>query len=133
MLLMLNHTVPCNAGERVNHETIKAAIMREAVSQGVSPKLAIGVATVESGLNPSARGSKGEIGLFQLLPSNIRAGSGKSTSDLIREGIKELKYWQTHCPSTEDYTFVNCYNQGLRHPKYPKLFPYYRKVMQAMR
>jgi len=54
-------------------------ITQEANSQGVPPSLALAVAQQESGMNPSATGQSGEIGLFQLLPSSF---PGFSTSDL---------------------------------------------------
>lgn len=137
LLFILLYSVSCTAhsstGARHDKYYIKNLIMLEAITQGVPVDLAISVATVESSLNPNAVGSKGELGLFQLLPSHIRSGSHASTRELIKEGIKEIKYWQTHCPTKENYTYVICYNGGFRHPKYPYFHPYYTKVMQAMR
>lgn len=45
-------------------------ILSAASAAGINPpQLALEVAIQESGLNPNARGSNGEIGIFQLLPS----------------------------------------------------------------
>jgi hypothetical protein len=52
-----------------------------APSYGVPPSLAQAVAQKESGLNPNAVGSAGEIGLFQVKPSTA-AQFGFSASDL---------------------------------------------------
>lgn len=54
-------------------------ITQEAQSQGVPPNLAVAVATQESGINQGAVGSKGEIGVFQLMPSSF---PGQNISDL---------------------------------------------------
>lgn len=120
-------------GYAIDKETIKYLITIEAIHQGVDPNLSVGVATVESGLNPEARGSKGEIGLFQLLPRTTGKRTVKSVLPNIREGIRQIKFWQANCPTKEHETFIICYNQGYRHPKYPRLHPYYKKVMRAMK
>ena len=49
--------------------TIPQIIANAAAANGVPATLALEVAISESSLNPSARGSKGELGLFQLLPA----------------------------------------------------------------
>lgn len=48
---------------------------------GVDPSLALEVAITESSLNQNARGSKGEIGVFQILPATAQA-LGINPSDL---------------------------------------------------
>lgn len=108
---------------------VRSQIIAEATRQGLEPEIALAVATVESGLNPKAVGRAGEVGLFQLHPRYFRHVSTKQN---IRIGIKQLIYWREHCPTREGLEWVNCYNQGARHPKYPKLFPYYRKVVAVM-
>lgn len=50
-------------------------IVSTAQQFGVDPNLALAVAEQESGINQSARGAAGEIGIFQLLPSTA-AGLG---------------------------------------------------------
>src|SRR3954463_6379710 len=44
-------------------------LTREAEAQGLPPALADAVATVESGYDSNARGTAGEVGLMQILPS----------------------------------------------------------------
>jgi soluble lytic murein transglycosylase-like protein len=70
-----------------------STIEAEAQAQGVDPTLAVAVANQESGLNPSALGSSGEIGLFQLMPATA-ASLGVDPSDVsqnIQGGIRYLK------------------------------------------
>lgn len=103
-------------------------IEAEAIRQHFNPSIAVAVATVESNLDQNAVGSKGEIGVFQILP---RTYPGANLFDLktnIRLGIEHLKYWKRVCPTVEGISFVNCYNSGFRHPRYPFLRPYVRKV-----
>lgn len=67
-------------------------IIGEAQTQGVDPSLALEVATAESGLNQSARGSSGEIGVFQLMPGTA-AELGVDPNDLqqnIHGGVRYL-------------------------------------------
>lgn len=112
---------------------VTTLIRTEAKRQHFSPKIALAVATVESGLNQKAVGKAGELGVFQILP---RVSPGANLHDLktnIRVGIAHLKYWQLYCPTSNGIEFVNCYNSGYRHPKYPLLRPYVRKVALAMR
>lgn len=49
--------------------SIESQIRDTALKYNVPPDLALAVATAESGLDPNARGSSGEIGLFQLMPA----------------------------------------------------------------
>ncbi len=120
-------------GVKPNENTIKQAITVEAIYQGVNPKLALAVATVESGLNIRAVGSLGEKGLYQLMPTTHNKQALVDWKENIREGISQLRAWSTSCPTKENYTYIICFNGGFRHPYYPVLHPYYLKVMQAMR
>lgn len=52
-----------------NGLTIPQMIANTAQAAGVPPALAVQVAQQESGFNPNAVGSKGEQGLFQLMPT----------------------------------------------------------------
>jgi len=51
------------------HAGLSAQVRAAAREQGVPPDLADAVATVETGYNPFATGSSGEIGLMQILPA----------------------------------------------------------------
>ena len=63
-------------------------IAREAAREGLPAAIAEAVTAVESGYNPAAVGSSGEIGLMQLMPSTARMlGFTGSDSDLARPEI----------------------------------------------
>jgi soluble lytic murein transglycosylase-like protein len=73
--------------------SIAQAIFAEAQRQGVDPALALEVANAESGLNQSAVGAAGEIGVFQLMPATA-AQLGVNPYDLaqnIQGGITYLR------------------------------------------
>lgn len=120
------------SGLKLSKADIKFLIEREAIAQGFDPELAVAVAEVESSLNPHARGSRGEIGLFQLMPHIAAHMNDPGVEKQIKEAIRQLKYWQQACPVQENNTFVICYNSGYRRPRYPLLHPYYKKVVEAM-
>lgn len=109
----------------------------EARKQGVNERLAVAVAQVESNLNPRAKGSKGEIGLFQLMPyqgdnlwnqkNNIQLGL-----QILKGCLKNIMQDPKVKRDSPPYGVI-CYNQGpSRHPKYPLLHPYYKRVVAAM-
>jgi soluble lytic murein transglycosylase-like protein len=116
----------------------KAAIVSLIVSYanflGFDPQVAVAVATVESGLNPKALGTKGEVGLFQVMPQYVK---GFSKQDLlyprinIMVGIMKLKEEQEKCKHKDNINYLVCYNYGRTNAKrvrYPELFPYVVKV-----
>lgn len=73
--------------------SIPDQITQTALASGVPPSLALAVATQESGLNQSAVGSSGEIGVYQLMPATA-AGLGVNPADLtqnIQGGVTYLK------------------------------------------
>ncbi len=49
-----------------------ALITREAERRAVPPALAAAVASIESGWDPNARGSSGEVGLMQIMPATAQ-------------------------------------------------------------
>ena len=65
------------------HSSYRALIDKEAAGTGLAPEIADAVMAVESGYNPNAIGSVGEIGLMQILPSTARMlGFVGSNADL---------------------------------------------------
>jgi len=127
-----------NAGPRLDDceddsNDIEVAIAKEAIHQHFSVDVALAVAKVESGMKQSARGSRGEIGLFQIMPANANHMNILNVKNNIRRGIELLKEYESLCSDMGKY-YVICYNQGgNRRPKFPQLHPYYLHVSQAMR
>lgn len=71
---------------------VEQQIRAAAAAYGVPPELAVAVARVESGLNQNARGSSGEVGVFQLMPGTA-ADLGVNPYDLesnITGGVRYL-------------------------------------------
>lgn len=132
-MLGLNSMARCDVGVKDDTQVVKETIRIEAIAQNFSPTLAVSVATVESGLNPRALGRHGEIGLFQIMPYQIRKQDDHDIQGNTRRGIEILQYWRLHCPIREGLEYLVCYNGGYRHPKYPLLHPYYLHVMEQMR
>lgn len=109
------------------NETVKKEIRVTAKRYGIDPKLALAIARVESGFNPNAVGKLGEVGVFQLMPYNVCSKSN------VECGIRLLKQYRIECKDMGEAWFI-CYNNGVnRRPKHPKLFPYYKKVMLALK
>jgi len=72
------------AEEAMGRDFYVQMVMEEARKQGVPPALADAVAVVESGYNVMARGTSGEVGLMQILPSTAAAlGFSGSTEQLF--------------------------------------------------
>ena len=102
------------------------------VMHGFDHRLALSVAKVESNFNQKARGSKGEIGLFQIMPKNVK--NPKDLKDIhfnIKTGISMLLETKERCKHKKQNDFTVCYNAGITGGskiKYPRKFPYVLKV-----
>ena len=120
----------------------KAAIISLIVSYsnflGFDPNVAVAVATVESGLNPKAMGTKGEVGLFQVMPQYVK---GFDKNQLLHPrinimvGIIKLKEEQEKCLHQKNIEYLVCYNYGRANAKrvrYPEVFPYVMKVQKEL-
>jgi soluble lytic murein transglycosylase-like protein len=59
---------------------VQQQIVAQATSAGLDPQLALAIANEESGFNPGAVGTKGELGVFQLMPATA-AGLNVDPSD----------------------------------------------------
>lgn len=125
--------VRLQAGERLNYDkhNLEILITREAIRQGIDPAVALAVVSVESNFNPTAVGPVGELGLFQIRVPRYEDKYLQPKIN-IREGVRRLVYWKRNCPSQDGLTWVICYNQGARHPKYPYLHPYYKRIMAVI-
>jgi hypothetical protein len=70
--------------EAMGRDLYVQLVMEEARRQGVPPALADAVAVVESGYNVMARGTSGEVGLMQILPSTAaQLGFSGTTEQLF--------------------------------------------------
>ena len=71
--------------------SIQSAIIQAANNAGVDPSLAVAVAQQESGGDQSARGSSGEVGIFQLMPATA-AGLGVNPYDATQNILGGVEY-----------------------------------------
>lgn len=95
------------------------------------------VARVESGMNPSARGSHGEVGLFQIKPSTAHLSVKQllNPETNIKAGIRYLSEMKNSCVHKQDINYLVCYNYGVENAKrvkHPSLWPYVVKVKGYM-
>ena len=90
--------------------SIQNQIIQEANSQGIPSSIALGVAQQESGFNPNAVGSSGELGVFQLLPSSFPGQPISDTNSNITIGISYLK--QLYNQFGDWVTALAAYNAG---------------------
>jgi soluble lytic murein transglycosylase-like protein len=87
-------------------------ISATAARYGVPSSLALAVAQRESGLNQAARGTSGEIGVYQLMPGTAKQ-LGVDPSDLsqnIDGGIRYLS--QMYSQFGDWHTALEAYNGG---------------------
>lgn len=122
------------SGGIANASDIESRIRKIAVEEGVDADLAVAIARVESGLNPKAIGKHGELGVFQLRPK-YHATKVENVDHNIRLAVRYLRTVRRFCEPTYKDAWIICYNVGPNYEKrilYPKLFPYYIKVMSEM-
>ena len=99
-----------------------------------NPQIAVSVAKVESNLNPNAIGTKGEIGLFQIMPQYHKMLSKEELKNIhtnIIVGITMLRDVKNKCVHKKELTWLTCYNMGYsgaKRLKNPKDFSYVKKV-----
>ena len=91
---------------------IESMIRSTAVSYGVDPSLAVALASRESGLNPYATGSAGEVGVFQLTAAAAQdVGVNRNTLEgNIQGGVLYLRRMLTQFQ--DPYLAVAAYNAG---------------------
>lgn len=99
---------------------IALEIARKAKDMGIDPRLAIALAYRESGLNPQAKGSSGEVGLMQVMPATAK-GMG-FTAEELADPSKNIEIGLTYLKRGLDkfegdpVLAVAGYNAGLDHP-----------------
>jgi len=82
---------------------------------GVDPALALAVAQAESSFNPAARGSAGEIGLYQLMPAtagDMGVNDPWNIPQNIEGGIRYLRFLLDRYGGDENRALA-AYNGGL--------------------
>jgi soluble lytic murein transglycosylase-like protein len=91
---------------------------------------------VESRGNASAIGSKGEVGLMQVMPGpKRRKGPLLLPRHNIMEGTKLLRNAANSCKHRDGFTFLVCYNRGVAggaKVERPYKDAYYRRVMNEL-
>ena len=102
----------------------------------IDPVLIRAVARVESANKPDAVSPDGhDIGLMQVRKMYVPETRAQlfDTCTSIRVGTRILSHAKQFCKHNKEFTYVICYNAGVRGGskiRYPKKFPYYQKVMR---
>lgn len=108
--------------DKLNEEQEKYAleIATKAEQMGIDPRLAVALAYRESGLNPKAKGSSGEVGLMQVMPRTAK-GMG-FTFDELSDPSKNIEVGLTYLKrglekfGGDPALAAAGYNAGLDHP-----------------
>ncbi len=130
-LSMLLITMFVSSAEAGEPKAIYKVAEKEGIKHGIDPRLIMAVIEVESNFKTTARGTAGEIGLMQLHPRFFPDATADVKQN-IEIGAKHLAYSRANCPTKTDLTWVNCYNLGTNQRlKFPKQFPYYKKIISA--
>lgn len=69
-----------------------ALITREAERRGLPPALGHAVATIESGWDPAARGTSGEVGLMQVMPATAAMLGFRGTTEQLADPETNIKF-----------------------------------------
>ena len=108
-----------------------------AMFYGINPAVPLTIAEIESQYDHSITGTKGEIGVMQLLPTSFPEYTPRSLKSLetnVKLGVGYLAYVKKHCAHQRYYTWVVCYNYGVSGGsklKYPKETEYYKRFMEV--
>jgi hypothetical protein len=98
--------------------TVPQAIIAEAQRQGIDPAMALEVAYVESSFNQNARGTHGEIGVFQLMPATAAGLGVLDPSDLQQNIYGGITFLSQLLSEFGDPTAaLAAYNWGPRYVK----------------
>jgi soluble lytic murein transglycosylase-like protein len=116
---------------------LAACILFYSLQNDIDPKLTHAVIKHESNYNSSIVGAAGEIGLMQIRPEYVPESKQELFDPCtnVKRGTQILKHAKKYCKHTLDQTWVICYNLGIAGAKkvrYPKLFPYYKKIVENL-
>lgn len=124
---LIRGIVSCNPKLKpVTAVNIAYTIRKYAIAKAVDPALIAAVMAAESTFKSKARGSKGELGLMQLLPKYHGVHADDDSN--IEAGIDYLSGLQKVFKTRyRGLRWVEHYNRGPG--AHPKSFPYYTRVM----
>lgn len=118
--------------------TLASCILFYSFLHGVDPRVTRAVIDVESGGNPLAVGAADDSGLMQIrhkyVPESQLQLFNPCTN--VRRGVQLLAEAMKRCKHKADMTWLTCYNLGVvggSRVRYPKLWPYYKKVIRKMK
>ncbi len=74
-----------------NRAAYSALITREADRRGMPSALAHAVATIESGWDPNARGTSGEVGLMQIMPATAAMLGFRGTNEQLADPATNIR------------------------------------------
>jgi soluble lytic murein transglycosylase-like protein len=118
--------------------TLASCILFYSFLHQVDPQIVSAVIDVESGGNPYALGAAGDSGMMQIrskyVPETRLQLFNPCTN--VRRGVQLLKQAMVRCKHKADMTWIVCYNLGITggsRIRYPKLFPYYKKMARRMK
>lgn len=121
---------------------VQKIVAQTAALMGVNPKLAMGIAYIESGFDPAKVSDTGAVGPMQLLPGAVswaekmvgRPLNMYSPRDNATAGVAILRYLQRHTDST--HNAIAAYYQGLRSLQndgaYPSTQKFVLRVLRAV-
>lgn len=111
--------------------TVREVTEQAGRRHNIEPRLLRAIIQVESGGNPLAVGGVGEVGLMQLNPRSFKHVSFNISTN-VETGAAYLAVLRIKCPYKSGYTYVVCYNKGLRpRDRNPASTRYYVRVMEA--
>ena len=102
-----------------------------ALANGIEPKVVAALIKVESGWNPDAKGSSGELGLMQLMPKTALAYGVKDRADPVDNVMGGIRYLAA-CKKLAGAKYLRCYNGGPKGIHLPQTAAYERKVLKAI-
>lgn len=115
-------------------QTVKEIINKEADRYELDRGLLLAIATVESNLNPRAKGSADDVGLFQLRQRYFGANASTCARTNARTAAAYLA-WLRERPACKQYGryWYVCFNRGLNRKPLTnvKKFDYTVKVERA--
>lgn len=114
--------------------TLSGCILFYSLLNGINPLITQAVIKVESNGNPFAIGRLGDSGLMQIRHQFVPESQVQLFNPCtnVRRGVELLKNAKQKCKHKLDKTWLICYNVGIaggNRIKFPKKFPYYKKVM----